>query len=119
MENARGDCARLPSSSPLPAPAGFGGSAPAAGSLPTQKKTQCKHNKANTKRNTPQTGARAQVDGRRGTFLVNVNDMYIGASLLAYGEWSDEEVRVMALNQPPDGVPPRAVMISTWSPFCR
>lgn len=44
------------------------------------------------------------MEGRRGVFLVNVNDMYIGASMLAYGEWSDEEISVMALNLPPDGV---------------
>lgn len=38
----------------------------------------------------------ALVDGRHGKFLVNVNDMYIGASLYTYGEWSEEEVLVMS-----------------------
>ncbi len=31
------------------------------------------------------------VDGRHGTFLVNVNDMYVGKSLVEYGEFSKEE----------------------------
>eukprot|EP00961_Rhodomonas_salina_P293149 3933516-Rhodomonas_salina.1 len=41
-------------------------------------------------------GGAALVDGRHGKFLVNVNDMYIGASLYTYGEWSEEEVLVMS-----------------------
>ena len=40
----------------------------------------------------------AVVSGRDGLFLLNVNDMYIGASLLLYGEWSHSEVDLMALN---------------------
>eukprot|EP00290_Baffinella_frigidus_P055520 CAMPEP_0180340692 /NCGR_PEP_ID=MMETSP0989-20121125/800_1 /TAXON_ID=697907 /ORGANISM="non described non described, Strain CCMP2293" /LENGTH=421 /DNA_ID=CAMNT_0022329423 /DNA_START=6 /DNA_END=1268 /DNA_ORIENTATION=+ len=44
------------------------------------------------------------VDARHGTFLVNVNDMYIGASLLAYGEWSEDEITVMTYNLGADSV---------------
>ena len=40
----------------------------------------------------------ALVSARHGIFLVNVWDMYVSAALMAYGEWSDEEVQVMGLN---------------------
>ena len=40
----------------------------------------------------------ALVSARDGLFLLNVNDMYIGASLMLYGEWSPQEVAVMGLN---------------------
>ena len=43
-------------------------------------------------------GYTALVMARHGLFVVNVNDMYIGASLMMYGEWSEEELRVMQLN---------------------
>ena len=35
----------------------------------------------------------ALIPARSALFLVNVNDMYIGASLLLYGEWSHHEVK--------------------------
>eukprot|EP00960_Hanusia_phi_P037108 752734-Hanusia_phi.AAC.3 len=41
---------------------------------------------------------------RHGKFMLNLNDIYIGASLLFYGEWSDEEIDLMKLNLPVDGV---------------
>jgi hypothetical protein len=44
----------------------------------------------------------AVVSARDGLFLLNVNDMYIGASLMLYGEWSPQEVAVMGLNLAPD-----------------
>ncbi|EKX48239.1 hypothetical protein GUITHDRAFT_105845 [Guillardia theta CCMP2712] len=44
------------------------------------------------------------VSARHGKFMVNLNDIYIGASLLFYGEWSDEEIDLMKLNLPADGV---------------
>jgi len=44
----------------------------------------------------------ALVSARHGIFLVNVWDMYVSAALMAYGEWSDEEVQVMGLNLTPD-----------------
>ena len=34
------------------------------------------------------------VEGRRGKFLVNPNDTFIGSSLIAYGEWGEAEVRL-------------------------
>jgi len=46
----------------------------------------------------------ALVNARNGLFLINVNDMYIGASLLLYGEWSEQEVIVMGLNLLPDSI---------------
>jgi FkbM family methyltransferase len=44
----------------------------------------------------------ALVSGVDGLFLLNVFDMYIGASLLLYGQWSHQEVEVMSLNLTPD-----------------
>ena len=44
------------------------------------------------------------VKGRHGTFLINLWDMYIGASLLAYGEWSEGEVEIMTPRLKPDSV---------------
>ena len=44
----------------------------------------------------------ALVSARHGMFLVNVWDMYVSAALMAFGEWSDEEVQVMGLNLAPD-----------------
>lgn len=32
------------------------------------------------------------VKARHGTFMVNPWDMYISSSILAYGEWSEDEV---------------------------
>ena len=46
----------------------------------------------------------ALVSARHGTFLVNVFDMYVSAALMAYGEWSDEEVQVMGLNLALDSI---------------
>lgn len=43
------------------------------------------------------------VDARHGRFLVNPNDQYIGASMIAYGEWGEAEVRLfLSLLKPAD-----------------
>ena len=47
-------------------------------------------------------GYTALVMARYGLMLVNVNDMYIGASIMLYGEWSEDEVQVMTLNLRPN-----------------
>jgi len=49
-----------------------------------------------------QGGYTVLVKCRKGLFLVNVNDMYVGVSLMLYGEFSQEEVDIMQLNLQPN-----------------
>ena len=52
----------------------------------------------------PPSGQYRLVDGRHGRFLVNPRDVYIGRSLLEYGEFSELEHRVVAQLVPPGGI---------------
>ena len=44
------------------------------------------------------------VQGRRGYFLYNVNDAYVGRSLERYGEYSELEIAPLEQLCPPDGI---------------
>jgi len=44
------------------------------------------------------------VQGKRGRFIVNPNDTFIGRSLLEYGEWCDFELQTMQPHIPERGV---------------
>ncbi|MEO1492680.1 MAG: FkbM family methyltransferase [Pseudomonadota bacterium] len=50
------------------------------------------------------TGLYQLVEGRHGRFLANPNDLYIGRSLLTYGEFSEAECKVLCTMVPKNGV---------------
>jgi FkbM family methyltransferase len=50
------------------------------------------------------TGLYQLVEGRHGRFLTNPQDMYIGRSLLTYGEFSEAECKLLCTLTPANGV---------------
>lgn len=50
------------------------------------------------------TGLYRLVEGRHGRFLANPKDLYIGRSLLTYGEFSEPECRLLCAMTPKNGV---------------
>jgi len=51
-----------------------------------------------------QTGLYHLIEGRHGRFLVNPKDIYVGRSMIAYGEYSEREWQVLGQLVPAGGV---------------